>query len=98
MAVFKPNNWASVVVVFGILGCSAILWIHAVRAEKDIMPVRQELHRNHIRRFGEIRYGLGLQVDHLDVNHPARKRVVEVYRQLQVGVTVTWNWSLLVDL
>ena len=84
VAAFDTSNLAAVVVVFSIIAGFLTLWIIAVRAENNLEISRRALYRIHIRRYGEVRYGLGLQAYHVPEDHPVRRRVLTVYQQLQV--------------
>ena len=94
VAVFNPSNLTALAVVFAVLGCSAILWMQAVKADREVELARRRLYRMHIRRFGEVRHGLGLQTSHVEADHPARKRIIGISHQLQVRVARACELSI----
>ena len=85
-SLFQPKNTWAVAIVFGVVGVSLVSLVHGLWAERAMVVSRRQLYEVHMKRFGEVRYGLAYQSLHTPGDHPVRARLRKLFLGLQVGV------------
>ena len=83
-ALFDPGNIVATIVVLCVLGLFILAWILSAVYDTKRAEEMLRLHREHVRKYGDVKMGLGMDTLHLPVEDPRRIKVALMYESLRV--------------